>query len=236
MTARGSPSRGARSAADWGAAGAIASGVAPELVRPLTELRDELAAVIEALDRHIIESKGPDPYPWDATRALREQLAEAYFHSREVTRLARYLAESISPGPAPPELVEVRDCVEAALALTKAQMSPDTEIFVDYGETSPVRIASGRLSLALAQLISASAESARGVAGAAIAIRTRAEREPDEPEVVTISVADSGAGAPDGARGVEAWVAHVAAEAGGSLVATAKLGQGTAFELRLPAA
>jgi C4-dicarboxylate-specific signal transduction histidine kinase len=234
MKGRGSPP-GRPHAADWRAAGFIASGVAPELVRPLRELRDELAAAIDALDFHITESKGPDPYPWEATRALRERLAEAYFHSRDVTRLASHLAEAIGPGPGVGEVVEVRDCVESALALTRAQVSAETEIFVDYGEVGQVRAPSGRLVLALAQLILASAESAWGVTGAALAIRTRAEREPGEPEIVTISIADSGAGSADGARTVEAWVAQVAAEAGGSLVATAKLGRGTAFEMRLPA-
>lgn len=236
MSPGNTPPRRARAVADWVAAGALASGVAPELVEPMRQLRDELAAVIETLDRHLTESKGPDPYPWDATKALREKLAEAYFHSRDVTRLSSYLAEAIGPGPEVPELVEVRDCVESALALTRASISSDTEIFVDYGETGRVRAAMGRLVLALAQLVLASADSVRGVEGAAIAIHTRAERESGEPDVVAISVADSGAGRTDEARAVETWVAQVAAQAGGSLVATAKLGQGTAFELRLPAA
>jgi C4-dicarboxylate-specific signal transduction histidine kinase len=235
MKAGGSPPNRPPTAADWSAAGLIASGVAPELVRPLRELRDELAAAIDSLDVHITESKGPDPYPWEATRALRERLAEAYFHSRDVTRLASHLADAIDPGPAVGELIEVRECVESALALTRAQISAETEVFVDYGEVGQVRGPSGRLVLALAQLILASAESARGVAGAALAIRTRPEREPGEPELVTIAIADSGAGCTEGVRRVEAWVAQVAAEAGGSLVATAKADRGTAFEMRLPA-
>ena len=228
--------RRARTDADRSAAGAIASGVAPELVRPLRVLRDELAAVIDALDRHITESKGPDPYPWDATRALREQLAEAYFHSREVTRLASYLADAIGPAPSMPELAEVRDGVEAALALTRAQIAAETEIFVDYGEVGPVRLGGGRLALALARLILACAESASGVAGAAIAIRTRVERELGELDYAVISVADSGRGATAEAQAAEHWVAQLAAEAGGTLAATAAPGQGSAFELRIPIA
>lgn len=236
MSGGGSPFRNTRRTEDWVAAGAIASGVAPELRRPLWQLRDELAGVIEDLDRHMTESKGPDPYPWDATKALREKLAEAYFHSREVTRLAGCLADAIGHGSSLPELVEIKDIVESALALTRARISADTELFVDYGETGAVRAASGRLVLALSQLILASAESARGVAGAAIAIQTRSEQAPGESARVTISIADSGAGCSEQAKAAEAWVAEVAADAGGSFAATAEAGMGTAFELTLPSA
>ncbi len=234
MSGAESPPPGGRSAADLAAVGAIASSVAPELVRPLRDLRGELASVIDELDSHLTESTGPDPYPWDSTRSLRERLAEAYFRSREVTRLASHLAEAIGAGPALSQAVDVEECVESALSLSRGHCAAETEVFVDYGHTGAVRTSGGKLVLTLAQLILACADSARGIRGAAIAIHTRSEGEPGEPESVVISISDSGSGDPERARAAEVWARELAEEAGGSLGATAEPEKGTAFELRLP--
>jgi len=59
------------------AAGVLSSGVAAELVKPLRELREGLAELVERLDQFANESKGPHPYPYDDTKLMREELAGA---------------------------------------------------------------------------------------------------------------------------------------------------------------
>lgn len=230
-----SPPPGGQGRAELAAAGTLATGVAPELARPLREMRDELAAVIDDLDRHMTESKGPDPYPWDDTRALRERLAEVYFQSRQVARLAGSLAEAITSAADVAESVDVVECVESALGLSRVHLRKGVEVFVDYRHSGAARAPQGRLVLALTHLILACGESAAGAQGAAVAIHTRHERD-EGADVVVIAIADNGAGDPERCRAAEAIAAEVVAGARGVVAATAEPGQGSTFELRIPRA
>ena len=78
------------------AAGSMSGGVAKELIEPLKEIREGLGTVIEKLDAHLLASQGPNPYPWDETKALRERVAQLYLDSRRVSRLTSDLANAIN--------------------------------------------------------------------------------------------------------------------------------------------
>src|SRR5690606_22561849 len=53
------------------AAGELARTVVLELARPLRELRETLALLMEGIDHHMAEAGGPVPLPWKALEALR---------------------------------------------------------------------------------------------------------------------------------------------------------------------
>jgi signal transduction histidine kinase len=212
------------------AAGALASGVASEIIQPLLELRDSLAEMVGALDRHIGEAKGPTPYPWPHIKALRERLAEAYLTSRLVSRLAGDLSTAVDPRPRDLELVDINKTVEAAVNLTRHQMSPNTEVFIDFGQIPEARCHVGELVLAVARLLMISADSVRNAAaGAAVSIRTRL----DHDEVV-VTIYDNGDGRSDDATRAQRFLDRLANRLGGRFTGTSKPGQGSAFELRWP--
>ncbi len=217
------------------AAGRLASGVAAELVRPLRELREELAVMVQQLDRHVIESKGPAPYPWKGTREMREQLAHSYLLSRRVTRLAGELAEAISTQDKRiVEVVDINKLVEAAINLARHRVAADTEVFIDLGAVPLVRVVPSELVLTLSGLISIAAESARGVEGAAISIKTRKEPGADaDGDYISIYLADSGTGRAAGIETASLVAERTVAVVDGEFFGTIEPGQGSVFELRL---
>ena len=113
------------------AAGVLASGVAAELVRPLRELREGLAELVERLDHFANHAKGPHPYPYDDTKLLREELAGAYLSCRKVTRLADDLHSAVDHRAIAAEASDVNRLVEAAMNLARHRISASTEVFVD---------------------------------------------------------------------------------------------------------
>jgi signal transduction histidine kinase len=216
--------------------GLLATGVAHELAQPLRELREGLAVMIETIDRHVANARGPSPLPWKTLQGLRQELADAYLQARTVARLASDLAEGVGELGGAPAWIEVNQHVEAALNLARHRVAARTEIFVDLGSVPEVFAVGGELMLGIARLLLVCASSASGVDGSALSVRTRHERYgAGTPDQVVIYVADNGAGAP-----VEGAAAHVllvplARALGGSFVGASEPGQGSVFELRIPA-
>lgn len=215
------------------AAGEMAGGVAAELTAPLRELRESLAVIVEKLDRHILEAQGPTPYPWDDTKAMRERVAQAYLVSRRVARLTTDLANAITTFGKRPEVVDVNKLVEVAVNLSRHRVSADTELFIDFGKVPATRLAPGALILVLARLVTVAADSAHGVQGAAVSVKTRAQRERGG-DWIAIYVADSGSGRPDEAESAIAIGRDVAESLGGSFEGQSEAGTGSVFELHLP--
>jgi hypothetical protein len=153
------------------AAGALASGVTAELHGPLRQIRESLAVLVETLDRHFAEATGPVPYPWTATKAMRERLAETYLLCRAVTRTTGDLARAVATARGAVEAVEPNALVEQAVGLARHRFAEDRELDIDAGEVPAVRAPEGELVLLLATLVGDAAVSAAGP----LALRTRRE-------------------------------------------------------------
>jgi hypothetical protein len=221
------------------AAGALASGVAAQLSTPLREIRDSLAAMVEALDLHFARARGPQPYPWADTKALRERIAEAYLLSRSVTRLTSELSRAVSVHRRAPETADVNQLVEQAIALARHRIGEDSELSIDLGDVPAVRIVPGELVLLVARLLISAADAARGGPGG-VAIAIRRERDAGtsgRDRVLIVIAAEGAAGAATGAaaESAEAELAALARRvlepAGGELAA----GDGC-YEIRLAVA
>jgi signal transduction histidine kinase len=217
-------------------AGEVAVDVAAELAPPLAELRDRLALLVDRIDRHISSAPGPEPYPWRSLQAMRQDLATAYLETTSLTRTAADLAATVgSLGAAPAEIDDLERHVEAAVQLARGRISGHVELLVDAGWVPPVIAPAGELVLAVSRMVAACAASAAGVDRASLSVRARAEEDPDGPSWVVISAVDNGDGAPAAAAELAAVLAPFAEGLGGSFVGTSEPGQGSAFELRLPA-
>lgn len=218
-----------------GVAGVLASSVVGQLSRPLRQLRENLAVMLEDVERHIGEAEGPAPYPWKSLMVLRQELADAYLLSRETARIASELGEAVQDGEV--EAVDLNHLVEAALELVRHRFGHDTEIFVDLGSLPPVRAAAGQLLLCIAKLLLCCADSAVLIDGSAVSIKTRhARRPPERNYEVTLCVTDNGKGLPEAADSARRVVEPIIRGLGGSFEGVSEPDKGSFFECRLPVA
>jgi signal transduction histidine kinase len=174
------------------------------------------------------EAGGPVPYPYKALESLRHEIGEAYLSGRRLSRLVEDVTR-VSRGPHVLGAVDINSVVESALSLTKHNMSSDTEVFVDLGTVPQVRSSCGDLLLLFATVLGASAESARGIDGAAISVQTR--RDGDE---VVVLMSDNGRGAEDAGAHALTVAERIAKRLNAQFSGTSEPGKGSAFELRLP--
>ncbi|HUS62899.1 MAG TPA: hypothetical protein VMZ28_00100 [Kofleriaceae bacterium] len=215
------------------AAGELASGVTAELGGPLRHIRDALAVLVETLDRHFAEARGPEPYPWAATKALRERLAETYLVSREVTRTTGDLARAVALKSGAAESVDLNTIVEQAIALARHRFTGDSELSVESGELPAVRLAPGELMLVVASLLGQAADRARAAGpGTPVVVRTRRERADGEVDRAVIEVAAPGAD--EMARALAPLVARAVGGVGGALEAAVDAGGVPAAVIRIP--
>jgi len=214
------------------AAGSLAGGVAAQLCAPLREIRDSLAVMIETLDRHLVEARGPEPFPWAQTKELRERIAEAYLLGRAVTRLTGDLARAVSLQRGAPETADVNQLVEQAVSLARHRVGEETELSIDLGVLPAVRLVPGGLVLILARLLVLAADGGRSAPGACVAIATRRERDAASArDQVVVEIAGRAEVADEDAAELEALARRVLEPAGGQL---ARRGPGQ-FEIRLAA-
>lgn len=217
------------------AAGDLAGGVTRQMVKPLRELREDLAVLVESLDRHMMESRGPRGLSYRDLEALRQTLADCYLRCRDTARLASDLAQAsggAGSGSAdhPVGPLDLNKLVESAINLARHRIREDTEVFVDLGSVPLVRALEPRLLLAIAQMICVAAESAARTPGSALSIKSRLQ----DQEVVLL-VSDNGAGHPTAVDDLVAMLGSAMASTGGHSAATSQEGAGSAFELRFPA-
>ncbi len=213
--------------------GVLASGATGELSRPLLHLRENLAVMIETIEKHISHSGGPMPYPWHALQALRQELADSYLLARETTHIVSELSDAVGPGSAVPTAVDINRQVETALHLVRSRFRDDTEIFVDLGSLPPVRAIAGEFLLAIAKLLLCCADSAAAAEGSAVSVKTRCEHE-DELDTIAIYIVDNGRGHPDAAASARRVVEPVMQRVGGSFAGVSEPEQGSAYECRIP--
>ena len=213
------------------AAGDVAVDVAAELAAPLADLRDRLAMLADRIDRHVANQTGPEPYPWKQLQALRQDLAGAYLETTSMSRLASDLGATIATLAAGPvEITDLGHLVEAGVQLARHRIGPHTELLIDIGSVPAVRAPAGVLTLAVARMIAVCARSADPVDKSALSVRCR-----QEPDGVVITASDNGSGAPDAAAELIGILAPFAQRHGGSFDGSSQPGQGSVFELRLPA-
>jgi signal transduction histidine kinase len=217
------------------AAGEVAVDVAAELSAPLGGLRDRLALLVDRIDRHVAYQTGPEPYPWKALQALRQDLAAAYLETTALSRLAADLASTVGAlGDGAIAIGDVDRLVEAAVQLARHRIAPQTELLVDAGALPPVYAPVSELVLAIARMVGACAASAAGADKASLSVRTRAEEDGGHTWVV-ITASDNGGGARAAAHALAGVLGPFAHGLGGSFDGTSEIGQGSVFELRLPA-
>lgn len=240
QASQGEPARSARSAGSadrneplQAVAGILASSVTGELARPLRELREILAIMVEALDRHLREAEGPTPYPWKSLQLLRQELSNAYLLSRETARMASDLYETLEASDDEIVPLDANRHIEAAIALVRHRVSGHTELFVDLGSLPPVHAAAGEFTLAVAKMLLACVESASACEGSAISVKSRVDPG-DGVGSVVIYVADNGIGVPAAAASVIRALTPIMLRLGGQFDGVSEPGQGSAYECRLP--
>jgi signal transduction histidine kinase len=211
------------------AAGDLAGGVTRQMVKPLRELREDLAVLVESLDRHMMESRGPRGLSYRDLEALRQTLADCYLRCRDTARLASDLAQASGNVDRPASPLDLNKIVESAINLSRHRIREDTEVFVDLGSVPLVRALEPRLLLAIAQMICVAAESAARTPGSALSIKSRLQ----DQEVVLL-VSDNGAGHSAAVDDLVAMLGSAMADTGGHSAATSQEGAGSAFELRFP--
>jgi C4-dicarboxylate-specific signal transduction histidine kinase len=216
--------------------GELAGGVTRQMVRPLRELREDLAVLVESLDRHMMESRGPKGLSYHEVESMRHTLADCYLRCRDTARLASDLAQASSPAEATLAPVDLNKLVESALNLARHRIKEDTEVFVDLGSVPLVRGHQAALLLAISQMIAVAAESAARAPGSALSIKTRsAEGKTPSPEAeVVLLVADNGGGHPSAVDELIEILGTALEGTGGHSAATSQAGAGSAFELRFP--
>ena len=209
-------------------AGAVAADVARQLTEPVRALRDRLGLVVDHLERHVATSTGPTPYPWRSLQTLRQDLAAAYL---EATALARRLDElDRALDDDPPGWFDLATAVEHGLHLAGHHLAAGIELLIDLGNTPPARGTPGTIALLVAQLVAASARSARELPGSSVSVRVTCDAA-----WALVTIADNGVGSARAASLGE-LARSVLAPWGGVVDAASVPGAGCAFELRLATA
>jgi signal transduction histidine kinase len=209
-------------------AGEVAMEVARQLTDPVRALRDRLGLVIDHLERHVATSTGPTPYPWRSLQTLRQDLAAAYLEATSLARRIDELDRAVRVDP--PGWFDLAAAVELGLHLAGHHLTAGIELLIDLGNTPPARGVSGTVALLVAQLVAASARSARDLPGSTVSVRVA-----NDAGCALIAIADNGAGSPR-AAGLGDLARGLLAPWGGTVDAASLPGAGTTFELRLATA
>ncbi|HEX4455577.1 MAG TPA: hypothetical protein VH143_32175 [Kofleriaceae bacterium] len=209
--------------------GDVAIEVSHQLADPLRGLRDRLGLVVDHLERHVAHATGPTPYPYHALQALRQDVAAAYLEATQLARRVDELDRALKAAGDAPRWFDLAATVDLGIRLAGRDLAAGLELLIDLGNVAPARGAPGALALLVAQLISASATSARALAGSSLSVRVSSQ---DDDTWGVVLIADNGNGADVGDLGELARA--IVAPWGGSVDAASTPGQGCTFELRLP--
>ena len=150
-------------------AGEVAMEVARQLTDPVHALRDRLGLVVDHLERHVATSTGPTPYPWRSLQTLRQDLAAAYLEATSLARRIDELDRALRDDP--PGWFDPAAAVELGLHLAGHHLGAGIELLIDLGNTPPARGVPGTVALLVAQLVAASARSARDLPGSTVSVR-----------------------------------------------------------------
>jgi signal transduction histidine kinase len=220
------PPPAAEPAADVaGLAGEVAVEVARQLAEPVRALRDRLGLVVDHIERHVATSTGPTPYSWRSLQALRQELAATYLEATSLARRLDELDRALREDPA--GWLDPAAAVELGLHLAGHHLGAGIELLIDLGNTPPARGLAGTVALLVAQLVAASARSARDLPGSTVSVRVA-----DDGGCALIAIADNGAGSTRAAALGE-LARGLIAPWGGTVDAASLPGAGCTFEIRL---
>jgi signal transduction histidine kinase len=208
--------------------GDVAIEVSHQLAEPLRGLRDRLGLVVDHLERHVAHATGPTPYPYHALQALRQDIAAAYLEATQLARRVDELDRALKNAGDAARWFDLAATVDLGIRLAGQDLSTGIELLIDLGNVPPARGVPGALALLVAQMISASAASARALAGSSLSVRVSSQ----DDDWGVVLIADNGNGAEIAALGELAR--DIVAPWGGSADAASTPGQGCTFELRLP--
>jgi signal transduction histidine kinase len=211
-----------------GLGGDVAVEVARQLAEPVRALRDRLGLVVDHLERHVANATGPTPYPWRSLQALRHDLGAAYLEATQLARRLDELDRALRDEPA--GWFDVAAAVELGVHLAGHHLGAGIEVLIDLGATPPARGVAGGFALLVAQLITASARSARDLPGSTVSVRVTLDAT-----WALVAIADNGAGSARAAELGELARGLIAVW-GGTIDAASLAGAGCTFELRLPTA
>lgn len=223
MTGAGSPDDPRR-----GVAGGVAVEIARQLAEPVRALRDRLGLVVDHLERHVVTSTGPTPYPWRSLQALRQDLGGAYLEATALARRIDELDRALDDDS--PDWFDLAAAVDLGVRLASHHLAggPEgPELLVDLGSTPPARGVAGTLALLVAHLAAACARSARELPGSTLSVRVASEGP-----WALVALADNGAGS-DRVEQLGELARQIVAPWGAFVDAASAAGQGCAFELRL---
>lgn len=242
--------------------GAVAAGVAHEINNPLTYIVGNVGFLSEELARLRRMTAGgvsleQAPKVADCLSQL-EQLASEI--DEGATRVARIVADLGCFGQQPVEIQNgsVRQALDWALRVSRAAITEHATIRLELQPVPEVRGDEGRLGQVFLNLLLNAAHALRNGDPATheLCVATHVEPAPGDGErpSVVVSVRDTGTGMTDAVRerifdpffttkpigmgtGLGLSVCHgIVQELGGSIVVTSELGEGSVFEVRLPAA
>lgn len=230
------------------ALGRLAAGVVHEINNPLQFVMTNLGVVAEAMSRAQARLGLESPELAEELRESEAAVEEARRGTERVAKIVAGLREFASFQEDEPRLLDLRDVVDQARAMTRSHVVRCARLEVDVGELV-VLGQEVRLTQVLVNLIvnAADAISASGARRGLIRVRGAAGAD-----TVELHVSDDGCGMSerDLARVFEPFVSSkedglglglalsrdIAEEHGGALEASSALGEGTTFVLRLPRA
>jgi two-component system, cell cycle sensor histidine kinase and response regulator CckA len=242
--------------------GAVAAGVAHEINNPLTYILGNVGFLGEELAR--LRRLASEGLPGEQMQKLADCLAQLDQLAIEIdegaTRVARIVADLGSFGQQPAEIKNgnVRQALEWALRVSRTAITQHAKIRLDLEPVPEVRGDEGRLGQVFLNLLLNAAHALRhgDPATHELAVSTHLEparAEGGRPNVV-VTVRDTGTGMSEDVRerifdpffttkpvgmgtGLGLSVCHgIVQELGGSIGVTSQLGEGSVFEVRLPAA
>jgi two-component system cell cycle sensor histidine kinase/response regulator CckA len=242
--------------------GAVAAGVAHEINNPLTYIVGNVGFLGEELAR--LRELTAGGVSLEQVPRLNECLSQLDQLASEIdegaTRVARIVADLGCFGQQPVEIKNgsVRQALDWALRVSRAAITQHATIRADLQPVPEVRGDEGRLGQVFLNLLLNAAHALRNGDPATheLAVSTRVEAacaEGERPSVV-VTVRDTGTGMSKEVRerifdpffttkpigmgtGLGLSVCHgIVQELGGSIGVTSELGEGSVFEVRLPAA
>lgn len=241
--------------------GAIAAGVAHEINNPLTYIVGNVGFLGEELSR--LRQITTDGVPAPRLSELRECLAQLDQLASEIdegaTRVARIVADLGSFGQQPVEIRNgnVRQALDWALRVSRTAITQHATIRLELQPVPEVRGDEGRLGQVFLNLLLNAAHALRNGDPATheLAVATHVEAADEAGgATVVVTVRDTGTGMSEEVRerifdpffttkpigmgtGLGLSVCHgIVQELGGSIGVTSQLGEGSVFEVRLPAA